>query len=188
MSKLVFQDKQTVYYVDTDAYSVLWHGASVKWFEKGRVELVKMYGIDAFELERQGLIMPVVELNIRYKSSAFLSDNLSIATEIHEVRPSAITFLHTVSICSYSSGLVTMTIFDICELREIFLTDREITLSAPIFANNLLKPILVELPAAAIIAEIFVFLLAIISPTLKYTYTFTVYHKTRQKKIEFLKI
>ena len=97
MSKLVFQDKQTVYYADTDAYSVLWHGASVKWFEKGRVELVKMYGIDAFELERQGIIMPVVELNIRYKSSAFLSDNLSIATEIQEVRPSAITFLHTVS-------------------------------------------------------------------------------------------
>lgn len=97
MNKLVFKDIQTVYYADTDAYGVVWHGASIKWFEKGRVELAKMYGIDVFELECQGIIMPVVELNVRYKSSAFLSDNLTISTEIAEIRPSAITFLHTVS-------------------------------------------------------------------------------------------
>lgn len=97
MNKLIFKDIQTVYYADTDAYSVLWHGASIKWYEKGRVELVKMYGIDAFELERQGIIMPVVELNVRYKSSAFLADNLIITTEIDEVRASAITFKHIVS-------------------------------------------------------------------------------------------
>ena len=92
-----FCENITVYHADTDAYGVVWHGACVKWFEKGRIEFAKLCGLDTFKLEEEGIVLPVVNLEVRYKSSAFLGEELKICTKLHEIKRASITFEHIVS-------------------------------------------------------------------------------------------
>lgn len=85
-----------VLYSDTDSYGVVWHGAYTKWFEAARVGLVEELGFDLETLESNGIVFPVVEMNIRYKSSARMNERIEIKTKIKEVRPMSITFEHNV--------------------------------------------------------------------------------------------
>ena len=85
-----------IYHHDTDCYGVVWHGAYLKWFEIGRVDLSQMVGIDFKVLDEMGILLPVVELNCRYKSPGRLMDELCIITELKELRVASVTFFHTV--------------------------------------------------------------------------------------------
>ena len=89
-------DEIRVYYADTDAYGVVWHGAYLRWLEAGRIEFTdKVMGIDLKKLQENGCVLPVVELNIKYKISAKPDDRLLLDTEIEQLRPSAIVFKQT---------------------------------------------------------------------------------------------
>ncbi len=81
-----------VYYHDTDSYGVVWHGSCLRWFEEGRVELCEMLGLHLDEMQKQGIVMPVVDLHARYKASAFINDKLIIETAISEVKSMSVTF------------------------------------------------------------------------------------------------
>ena len=80
--KHIFEQK--VYYSDTDAYGVVWHGSYLRWLEMGRVCLCEMMGQNLLELKNQDIVLPVVNLNVKYKMSAKLEDTLSIESEIVE--------------------------------------------------------------------------------------------------------
>lgn len=85
-----------VYYADTDAYGVVWHGSYLRWLEAGRVDYTdKILGLSLSQMQAQGCVLPVVELNVKYKSSARLDDELVLETEIEERRKSAIIFKQT---------------------------------------------------------------------------------------------
>ena len=91
-----FTQEIRVLYSDTDAYGVVWHGAYTKWFEAARVGLVEKLGFDLETLENGGILFPVVEMNIRYKSSAKMNEKILIKTNIKEVKPLSVTFEHKV--------------------------------------------------------------------------------------------
>ncbi len=84
--------EQKVYYSDTDAYGVVWHGSYLRWLEMGRVELCEDMGHDLIELQAQDITLPVVNLNVRYKASAKLNDQLIIETTINKFTPLSVTF------------------------------------------------------------------------------------------------
>ena len=88
--KHIFEQK--VYYSDTDAYGVVWHGSYLRWLEMGRVELCEMMGLHLIELEAQDILIPVTDMNIRYKASGKLNDVVVVETYIKEVSPVTITF------------------------------------------------------------------------------------------------
>ena len=85
-----------ILYSDTDSYGVVWHGAYTKWFEAARVGLVEQLGLELEELENGGIVFPVVEMNIRYKSSAKMNERIAIKTKISELKPLSVTFEHKV--------------------------------------------------------------------------------------------
>ncbi len=85
-----------VLYSDTDSYGVVWHGAYTKWFEAARVEIVEKLGLELETLEKNHILFPVVEMNIRYKSSAKMNERIIIKTHITEVKPLSVTFEHKV--------------------------------------------------------------------------------------------
>lgn len=90
---MIHVDEIRVYYADTDAYGVVWHGAYLRWLEAGRIEYTdKVLKLDLKQMQDDGCILPVVELNVKYKQSAKLDDNLVLETSIDELRPSAIVF------------------------------------------------------------------------------------------------
>lgn len=83
---------QRVYYADTDAYGVVWHGAYLRWMEQGRVELCDQLGLDLVELKKQDVAIPVTNMNVRYKSSARLDDRVIVETWIEKISPITVTF------------------------------------------------------------------------------------------------
>ncbi len=85
-----------VLYSDTDAYGVVWHGAYTKWFEAGRAGIAESLGLKLEELENNNILFPVVEMNIRYKSSAKIHEIIIIKTKISEVKPVSVAFEHKV--------------------------------------------------------------------------------------------
>lgn len=85
-----------VLYSDTDAYGVVWHGAYTKWFEAARVGLVEELGFKLENLEANNILFPVVEMNIRYKSSARMNERIIIKTQISELKPLSVKFEHKV--------------------------------------------------------------------------------------------
>ena len=88
--------KNKVYYSDTDAYGVVWHGSYLRWLEAGRVEWCEMLGHNLIDLEMQDIVMPVVNLNVRYKASAKLNDNIIIETKISKFNGLSVTFTQTI--------------------------------------------------------------------------------------------
>lgn len=84
--------EQKVYYSDTDAYGVVWHGSYMRWLEMGRVDLCEMMGYTLIELQEKDITLPVVNLNVRYKSSARLNDEMIIETSIQKFNALSVTF------------------------------------------------------------------------------------------------
>lgn len=88
--KHIFEQK--VYYSDTDAYGVVWHGSYLRWLETGRVELCEKMGCNLLELVSENIVLPVVNLNIRYKAPAKLNDEIIIETSIQKFSSLSVTF------------------------------------------------------------------------------------------------
>lgn len=91
------QFEQKVYYSDTDAYGVVWHGAYVRWLEMGRTDFGEKLGPNLLELQEQNIVLPVVNLNIRYKSSAKLNDKMLVETSVKKISSVSITFEQKIS-------------------------------------------------------------------------------------------
>ena len=75
-----------VQYSDTDSYKVAWHGSYLRWMEAGRVDWLYLNAVDIKELdEKYNIVMPVVELNIKYKQSARLLEDIVVNTKVIEI-------------------------------------------------------------------------------------------------------
>ena len=92
--KHTFETK--VYYSDTDAYGVVWHGSYLRWMEKGRVDFCEMLGLDLVSMKNNDVLLPVANMNVRYKASARLNDNIIIETWIEKYNGLSVTFGQTI--------------------------------------------------------------------------------------------
>ncbi len=88
---------QKVFYSDTDSYGVVWHGSYLRWLEMGRVLLCEKAGYKLSELEKEDIVLPVIEMNIKYKNSAKLDDVILINTEIIEKGKYHLTFYQKIT-------------------------------------------------------------------------------------------
>lgn len=84
--------EQKVFYSDTDAYGVVWHGSYLRWLEMGRVYWCELNGYKLKELEQQNIVLPVTNLNVRYKRSAKLDDILTIHSWVSKFNGTTVTF------------------------------------------------------------------------------------------------
>lgn len=91
----IFEEK--VYYADTDAYGVVWHGTYLRWLEKGRVLFCEELGLNLSELTKNDIALPVATINVKYKASARLDDEIVISTKVTKKTPLAITFTQTIT-------------------------------------------------------------------------------------------
>ena len=63
----------------------------------GRVMLCEQAGYKLSELEQQDIVLPVAELNIKYKNSAKLEDEILINTQVLEHGRFYVTFSQTIT-------------------------------------------------------------------------------------------
>jgi acyl-CoA thioester hydrolase len=71
-----------VYYEDTDFTGLVYHGAYVRWFERGRSDFLRLAGVHHAELLGQAdpLAFVVTKLTIDYRRSARIDDALIVRT------------------------------------------------------------------------------------------------------------
>ena len=84
--------KLRVRYSETDKMGVVYHGNYIQYFEVGRVEYMRDIGVIYAELEKQGIGMPVVNINIDYLLPAPYDEELTIETWIESLPTSKIVF------------------------------------------------------------------------------------------------
>jgi len=69
-----------VRYAETDQMGVVYHGNYAQYFEMGRVEWLRNLGVSYKWMEQNGIMLPVVSLNINYKKPARYDDLLVVKT------------------------------------------------------------------------------------------------------------
>ena len=72
--------KVRVRYAETDQMRVVYHGNYAQYFEMGRVEWLRNLGLSYSELEKKGVMLPVVSLTLNYKKPARYDDLLTVRT------------------------------------------------------------------------------------------------------------
>ena len=82
-----------VYYEDTDASGVVYHGSYLHYFERARTEWLRSLGLMQQDLrDRFGVVFTVADLEVRFRQPARLDDDLEVVVTIPHVRHASLTF------------------------------------------------------------------------------------------------
>jgi len=71
-----------VRYAETDKMGVVYNGEYLTFFEVGRTEALRGFGLPYPELEKEGYLLPVIEAFVKYKAPAFYDDILHVTAFI----------------------------------------------------------------------------------------------------------
>ncbi|RTL60877.1 MAG: acyl-CoA thioesterase [Sphingobacteriales bacterium] len=77
--------KIRVRYAETDQMDVVYHGNYAQYFEAARAEAIRDLGYTYKDMEAMGVIMPIVELHVKYIRPAHYDDLLTIKTILKEL-------------------------------------------------------------------------------------------------------
>lgn len=72
----------TVQYYETDKMGVAHHSNHIRWFEEARVDFLEKIGASYIELEKRGVISPVLTAECKYRRSATFGDTVAISCTI----------------------------------------------------------------------------------------------------------
>lgn len=91
MIKTSFQKR--VRYGETDQMGYLYYGNYAQYYEIGRVEMIRSLGLTYRQLEMEmGILMPVMNLNMRFVRPAHYDELLLIETSLRKFPEMFITF------------------------------------------------------------------------------------------------
>lgn len=74
-----------VRYAETDQMNVVYHGNYAQYFEVARAECIRGFGFTYKEMESLGVMMPIVDLQIKFLRPAHYDDLLTIKTTLREL-------------------------------------------------------------------------------------------------------
>lgn len=86
------QHKIRVRYGETDQMGFVYYGNYALYLEEARTELIRSLGLTYSELEKKGVMMPVVNMNITYRKPAKYDDLLILETWISNTITRKISF------------------------------------------------------------------------------------------------
>jgi acyl-CoA thioester hydrolase len=74
-----------VRYAETDRMGLLHHANYLVYFEQGRTELLRAQGLTYKDMEDQGWLLVLTQLEVRYRSPARYDDLLTLRTIVERV-------------------------------------------------------------------------------------------------------
>ena len=74
-----------VQYYETDKMQITHHSNSVRIMEEARMDFLSQIGWGYENLEKEGIISPVVDLSCEYKKTTTFSDIIEVAVRVLEV-------------------------------------------------------------------------------------------------------
>ncbi|MCB2220754.1 MAG: acyl-CoA thioesterase [Bacteroidetes bacterium] len=90
------EKKIRIRYDEVDKMGYVYHGNYAKYFHVSRTHLLRKLGICDKTLEKQHIIMPVIEMNIQYLKPVHYDDLIKIETTFKELTGIRLKFDHIV--------------------------------------------------------------------------------------------
>lgn len=81
-----------VRYGETDQMGVVYHGNYAQYFEIGRVDWLRKFGVSYKEMEESGIMLPVISLSVKFKKSARYDDVIKVKTQLVKIPSATIEF------------------------------------------------------------------------------------------------
>ncbi len=80
----MFTWQRKAQYHETDQMGVIHHANYVKWMEEARVAFLDALGCGYAEIEREGVVSPVVGISVEYRRPTMFSDEVQIGVRINK--------------------------------------------------------------------------------------------------------
>jgi acyl-CoA thioester hydrolase len=90
------ETKIKVRYAETDKMGIVYHSNYLIYFETGRTEFITECGMNYSDMEKMGIMIPVLESNCKYIQGAKYEDKLIVKTWIRELTPVKVEFNYSV--------------------------------------------------------------------------------------------
>ena len=74
-------------YAETDQMGIVHHSIYAIWYEQARTEYFNKLGLRYDEIEKTGIMTPLVELNCKYKLPSYYNQEVEIRTKIVKLTP-----------------------------------------------------------------------------------------------------
>jgi acyl-CoA thioester hydrolase len=87
-----YDHKIRVRYGETDKMGYVYYGFYSLYYEEARTETMRQLGLTYRELEKDGIMMPVSKMNVKYIRPAMYDEVITVRTIIREQPTSRITF------------------------------------------------------------------------------------------------
>ena len=91
-----FETKIRVEYHHTDQMGVVHHSNYVKFFEVARTEWLRASGLTYAEMERRGVMMPIVDVAVKYRNPAIYDELISVTAFVDEAPKARMVFRYEV--------------------------------------------------------------------------------------------
>lgn len=88
----------TVRYAETDQMGIVHHSVYPIWFEAGRTDFIRQAGISYSEIEKKGLLLPLIQLTCNYMSAAKYEDAVTVATSLRSMTFTRLRMSYTVKV------------------------------------------------------------------------------------------
>ncbi len=79
-------------YAETDQMGVVYHGNYAQYLEVGRVEWLRKLGVSYKTMEENGVMLPVVSLQMQFKKPALYDDFITVRTMLKKTPTAKIEF------------------------------------------------------------------------------------------------
>lgn len=81
----ITQTQIRIHYALTDQMGFVYHGNYAQFYEIGRTESIRALGFTYKDIERLGIIMPVVDIHSRFLRPAKYDDLITVTTTLREL-------------------------------------------------------------------------------------------------------
>ncbi len=89
---MIFKHKIKVRYVETDQMGVVHHSNYPIYFEAARVDWLEEFNLAYHLLEKDGLMMPIYDMQLKYHAPAYFGDELSVEVALQELKLTKLKF------------------------------------------------------------------------------------------------
>ncbi len=72
---IISQKEIEVRYAETDQMGIVYHANYLIWLEIGRAHFIQQLGFQYTDMEKQGIVSPVIDLQISYKKTVTIRRN-----------------------------------------------------------------------------------------------------------------
>lgn len=87
-----FQTEIEVRYAETDMMGVVYHSNYLIWAEVARTHLVEQVGFHWADMERRGIVSPVLRVDFSYKKPARYGDRVTASVWVEEYNGFRVTY------------------------------------------------------------------------------------------------